>query len=94
MKYKFRSNYVPAEITMSMKEEDKNREVIRIIEDDLDDSGNAIQEYNQNYKRIYPLHIYPCQKIDFFGAKMYAIPSFQVRGSRMIWVVSSLIFLF
>ena len=46
MKYKFGSNYVPAEITVSMKEEEKNREVIGIIDDDVDYSGNAIQEYN------------------------------------------------
>ena len=38
----------------------------------------------------WPLHIYPCQKTDFFCAKMYAIPYFQVNGSRMIWVISSL----
>ena len=46
MKYKFGSNYVPAEIAMSMKEEDRNREVIGVIDYDVDDSGNAIQEYN------------------------------------------------
>ena len=90
MKYKFGSNYVPDEIAMSTKEEEKNREVIGIIDNDVYDSGNTIQEYNQKYKIIWPLHIYPCQKIDFFGEKMYAVPYFQVRGSRMLWLVSSL----
>ena len=75
-----------------MKEERKNREVIGIIDYDVDDLGNAIQEYNLKYKGIWPLHIYPCQKIDFLGAKMYAVPYFQVCGSRMLWVFSSLIF--
>ena len=46
MKYKFGSNYLPDEITMSVKEEEKNREVIGIIGDDVDDLGNSIQEYN------------------------------------------------
>ena len=46
MNYKFGSNYVPSEIAMSIKEEDKNRKVIRIIDDGVNDSGNAIQEYN------------------------------------------------
>ena len=46
MKYKFGSNYVPAEIAMSMKEEEKNREVIGIIDNDVDDLDNAIQDYN------------------------------------------------
>ena len=46
MKYKFGSNYVPAEIAISVKEEENNREVIGIIENDVDVSGNAIQEYN------------------------------------------------
>ena len=43
-----------------MKEEDKNREVIGVIYNDVDDLGNEIQEYNQNFKRIWLLHIYPC----------------------------------
>ena len=92
MKYKFGSNYVPAEIAMSMEEENNNREVIGIIDYGVDDSGNAIQEYNRKYKIIWQLHIYPCHKIDFFGAKMYDVPYFQVCGSRIIWVVSYLIF--
>ena len=70
-----------------MKEEENNREVIGIIDNDVYDSGNAIQDYNRKYKIIWPLHIYPCQKIDLFGAKMYATPSFQVHGSRILWVV-------
>ena len=46
MKYKFGSNYVPSEITMSMNEECKNIEVVWLIVNDVDDLGNAIQEYN------------------------------------------------
>ena len=87
MKYQFGSNYVPAVIVMFVKKEEKNREVFVIIDDDLNDSGNAIQEYTQKYIIIWPLHIYPCQKIYFFGAKMYAVQYFQVCGSRMLWVV-------
>ena len=83
-KYKFGSNYVPAEITMSVEEEENNREVIGVIDDDVDEMGNVIQDYNRKYKTIWTLHIYPCQKIDFFGEKMYAVPYFQVRGSRIL----------
>ena len=46
MKYKFVSDSVPDEITMSMNVEKKNREVIGIIDDGVDDLVNAIQEYN------------------------------------------------
>ena len=77
-----------------MKEEENNREVIGIIDCDEYDAGNMIPEYNKNIKRIWPLHIYPCQKIDFFGPKMYTVQYFQVCGSRIIWVVSSLNFHF
>ena len=91
MKYKFGSNDVPAKIVMSVKEEEKNREAIGIIDDDVYYSGNAIQEYNRKFKRIWPLHIYPCQKIDFFGKKRYAVPSFQVCESHMLWFVSYLL---
>ena len=62
-----------------MKYKEKNREVIGIIDGDVDYSGNKIQEYNQKYKIIWPLHIYPCQKIYFFGTKMNAVPYIQVR---------------
>ena len=91
MKYKFGSNYVPAEIVMSTKEEEKNIGVIGIIENDVYDSGNEIQEYNQKYKIIWPLNIYPYQKIYFFGAEMYAVTYFKVCGSQMLWFVSSLL---
>ena len=43
MKYKFGLDYVTAEIAMYMKEEEKNRWVIGIIDNDIDDLGNAIQ---------------------------------------------------
>ena len=76
MKYKFGSNYVPSEIAISMKEEENIREITGVIDNDVDDSGNAIQEYNLKCKIICPLHIYICQKIDLFGAEMYAVPYF------------------
>ena len=76
MKYKFGSNYVPAEIAISMKEEENNREVTGVVDNDVDDSGNSIQEYNLKYRIICPLHIYLCLKIDFCGAKMCAVPYF------------------
>ena len=37
MKYKFGSNYVTVEIAMSMMEEEKNREIVGIIDDDVDE---------------------------------------------------------
>ena len=35
-----------------LKEEDNSREVIGIVDNDVDDLGNAIHEYNQKYKII------------------------------------------
>ena len=43
MKYKFGSNYVLDEIAVSTKGEEKNREVIGLVDYDVDDLGNAIQ---------------------------------------------------
>ena len=43
-----------------MKVEENNREVIGVIDNDVDDSVNLIQEYNQKFKIIWPLHIHPC----------------------------------
>ena len=77
---------------MSMKEEENKREVIGIIDKDVGNQGNALQEYTRKFKRIWSLHIYPCKKIYFFGAKMYAVQYFQFRASDMPWVVSSLLF--
>ena len=39
------------------------------------------------------MHIYLCQKIDLFGAKMCAVAFFQGRGSRILLVVSYLLLL-
>ena len=44
-KYKDGSTYVPVEITISMIEEERNREVIGVIDNDLDDSGNYLPVY-------------------------------------------------
>jgi hypothetical protein len=90
-KYRSGSNYVPAEIAMAMKQEEKNREVVGIIDDDEDDEGNLLPEYSRKFKRIWPLYIYPCQKNTLHGAKMYTVPSFKVSGSRLLWIVSSLL---
>ena len=38
-----------------MKEEDNNREVIGIIDNNVDYLGNMIQDYNQKFKIIWPL---------------------------------------
>ena len=64
-KNKFESNYFPDEIAMSMKDEEQNREIIGIIDDGVDDLGNAILEYYQKFKIIRPLNIYPYQKVIF-----------------------------
>ena len=69
MRYKFGSDYVPAEMAMFMKEEENNREFIGITDNDTDNLVITTQDYIRKYKRIWPLHIYPCQKIVFFGAK-------------------------
>ena len=50
MKYKFGSNYGPSKIAMPKKEKEKNREVIGITDNDVDDSGNAIHEYDLKHK--------------------------------------------
>ena len=83
-KYRYGSNYVPVEIAMAMTQEGKNRKVLGIIDDDVDDDGNMLPEYSREFKRIWPLHIYPCQKINSYGAKMYAVPQFRVKGSRLL----------
>ena len=90
-KYRFGSNYVPAEIAMAMKQEEKNREVVGIIDDDEDTEGNVLPEYNRKFKRIWPLYIYICQKTTLHGAKMFPVPSYQVAGSRLLWIMSSLL---
>ena len=69
---------------MSIKEDENNKQVVGIIDNDVDDPGNATQEYNRMFKYIWPLLIYPYHKIDIFGANMYAVPYFQVRGSRSL----------
>ena len=67
-----------------MKEKENKREIIGIFDNDEDDAFNAIPEYIIKFKQIWTFHIYPCQKKYLFDTKIYAAPSFQVRGSRML----------
>ena len=90
-KYKFGSSYVPVEIAMSMKEEAKNRNVLGIIDNEIDESGNPKPETTKTFKRIWPWFIYPCQKLDDYGAKMYTVPVFQSNGSKILWLITSLL---
>ena len=90
-KYKYGSTYIPAEIAMSMKEEARNREVFGTIDDQRDSQGNVINPFTRKFKRIWPLYIYPCQKLCSYGAKMYAVPKYCVNNSKTLWTLSSLL---
>ena len=83
-KYKIESTYVPVEIAISLKEEAKNRNTIGIIDDDYNEDGDLLDEYTRRFKRIWPFHIYPCQKYDQYGARMISIPYFQCNGSKLL----------
>jgi hypothetical protein len=83
--------YVPTEIAISMKEEARNREITGIVDDDIDDDGELMAPYTKKFKRIWPLYIYPCQKLCKYGWKMHTVPVYQVANSRLLWLVSSLL---
>ena len=89
-KYKIGSTYVPVEIAISLKEETKNRNTIGIIDNDHNEDGDLLDEYTRRFKRIWPFHIYPCQKYDQYGARMISIPYFQCNSSELLWLLSSL----
>lgn len=90
-KYKSGATYVPLEIAISMKEEARNRDVMGLVDDDEDIDGNIVSTYSRKFKRSWPLYIYPCQKMDSHGAKMYPVPVYQVNDSKRLWVLSSLL---
>ena len=85
------STYVPAVIAISMKEEARNREVTAIIDDDIDEEGNLLCPYPKKFKRIWPLYIYPCQKVTKYGTKMLSVPLYSVPYSMLLWLTSSLL---
>ena len=49
MKYKFGSNYVPAQIVISMKEADNKMEVIGIIDYNVDDLEYTLVSHFPNH---------------------------------------------
>ena len=91
LKLKESSTYVPAEIAISMKEEARNREITGIVDDNIDENGNLIAPYPKKFKRIWPLYIYPCQKVNKYGWKMHSVPHYQVANSMILWLMSSLL---
>ena len=81
------SSYVPLEIAMMMKKEARNRSITGIIDDD----DEIDEEYTRKFKRMWPLYLYPCQKMNSYGARLHCCPSYNVSGSKMLWLVSSLL---
>ena len=85
------STYVPAVIAISMKEESRNGEATTIIDVDIDEEVNLICPYTKKFKRIWPLYIYPCQKVTKYRAKMSSVPLYSVPYSMLLWLTSSLL---
>ena len=50
--YKTETTFVPFDVAMAMKEQARNRDVCGIIDNDVDDEGNLLPEYNKKLKRI------------------------------------------
>ena len=88
---KIGSTYVPTEIAISMKEEARNREIKSIIDDNINENGVLMAPYTKKFKRIWPLYIYPCQKVCKYGWKIHAVPFYNVANLLLLWLVSSLL---
>ena len=91
LKLKRGSTYVPTEVAISMKEEARNREITGIVDDDIDEDGELMAPYSKKFKHIWPLYIYPCQKVCKHGWKMHTVAVYQVTNSMLLWLVSSLL---
>ena len=88
--YKIGGTYVPVEAAINMKREAKNRDIFGIVDNTTNEHDHPI-EYTRKFKRIWPSFLYPCQKMDSYGCRMYSTPVFKISGSKMLWVVSTLL---
>lgn len=75
------STYVPVEAAMSLQRETLNEECNVII---LNPETN--EERTRQFKKVWPEYIYPCQRMDDYGATFVSVPAFQMKKVEHISV--------
>ena len=72
-KYVKGATYVPLECAILMQRE-LNNAIIKAYDDDNMNSG----EMSATFKRSWPLMVYPCQKMNSYGAMFEVVPKFNL----------------
>ena len=70
-KYVVGATYVPLECAILMQRE-LNNAIIKAYDDENMNSGDV----SASFKRTWPLMIYPCQKMNSYGAMFEVVPKF------------------
>ena len=98
-KYCIGATYVPLEYTILMKKDLLNSGgIIKSIIDDrgVDANGNQLPEITLSYPKYWPSILYPCQKMDKYGAMFQTVPLFSSKKVSphklsLCWMISSLL---
>ena len=95
--YSIGATYVPLESAMMLQREARDRTCIAFIDDRVtNDDGEPLPMTRVFFKKIWPSSIYPCQKMDSYGAMFVTVPSFNSKGAgcridtQMVWILSTL----
>lgn len=73
--FRYGASYVPLEISMCMQRESKDRQIVV-----TDNAGNETAVFN----RVWYSYLYPCQKMDEYGARFYPIPNFSTHNDACL----------
>ena len=93
-KYVVGATYVPLECAILMQRE-LNDTIIKAYDDENINSGDV----SASFKRSWPLMIYPCQKMNSYGAMFEVVPKFhsptlensEKMKSSLIWEITGLL---
>ena len=93
-KYVVGATYVPLECAILMQRE-LNNTIIKAYDDENMNSGDV----SASFKRTWPLMIYPCQKMNSYGAMFEIVPKFhsatldisEKMKSSLIWEITGLL---
>ena len=87
------ATYMPVEVAMKTQSFLVKDQRIRMCLDNVvDDNGNCLDDIELLVKRNWPRILYPCQKLDKYGAAFPPVCGFvKTPNTQLLWIMSSLL---
>ena len=95
-RYFYGATYVPVEAAMMLQQDMINNTCTVIKENEgRNEFGDPVPNFTLTCTKYWPSVLYPCQKMDSYGAMFSMFPCYKSRGSAIntsvIWIMSALL---